>query len=311
MDLRKTRQSGPPGPGGLLLRELDRRIGLLFILPALMVLVGLTLYPFLFNVYLAVHNVTLLNIRGAFWRFVGTANFERVLGDPFTHAAALRTVMFASISVACQLTLAMAAALAFNRAFKGKPVLMVLALVPMMVTPVVVGIAWRMLLNYDWGLINYTLGLFGIRPQLWLSDPTMAFVSIVLVQVWWGVSFAMLVILGGLASISPSLYEAAEVDGANDLQMFRHITLPMLVPVLLVIGTIKIIDAMREFDLIFSLTGGGPGGATRVFALELYYTAYERGSFGMSAAQALLLMALVVLLTIRLIGLLGERKPVE
>lgn len=301
----------PPSLGDRLLWKLDERIGLLFILPALLVLVGLTLYPFLFNVYLALHNVTLLNIRGAFWRFVGTANFERVFADPFTHAAAIRTILFATIAVAFQLTLAMMAALAFNRAFKGKPVLMVLALVPMMVTPVVVGIAWRMLLNYDWGLVNYALGLIGIAPQLWLSDPTMAFVAIVMVQVWWGVSFAMLVILGGLASIPPSLYEAAEVDGANDVQMFRHITLPMLVPVLLVIGTIKIIDALREFDLIYSLTGGGPGGATRVFAMELYYTAYERGSFGMSAAQALLLMIAVVLLTVRLIGLLGKNKPAE
>ena len=118
----------------------------------------------------------------------------------------------------------------------------------------------------------------------------------------------MLILLGGLAAIPRSLYEAAEVDGATDFRMFLHITLPMLRPVLLVLGTIKLIDALREFDLIYSLTGGGPGNATRVFALELYYTAYERGNFGMSAAQALLLMVLVLILTVPLIRLLTRKR---
>jgi multiple sugar transport system permease protein len=297
-------QRPEPGAGARLVQLLDRHIGALFILPALAVLVGLTIYPLVFNVYLALHNVTLLNIRAPEWQWVGLQNFVRVLTDPSTQSSLVKTAIFATTCVTLQLSLGLAGALAFNVKFRGKPVLLVLALVPMMVTPIVVGIAWRMLLNYDWGLMNYALGLVGLEPLRWLSDPTLALVSIILVQVWWGMSFAMLVILGGLASIPRSLYESAEVDGCNALQSFRYITLPMLAPILLIIGTIKIIDALREFDLIFSLTGGGPGGATRVFALELFYMAYERGSFGMSAAQALLLMLLVVLLTVRLIGLL-------
>jgi multiple sugar transport system permease protein len=284
-----------------LARLADRNLGLLLVLPAMLVLVGLVAYPIGFNVYLSLHRVSLLNIRGAAWPFVGTLNFERVLADPFAHAAFLRTLVFAAASVSLQLVLGIAAALAFNVRFPGRAALMVLGLVPMMVTPVVVGIAWRMLLNHDWGVANWLVSLVGLAPIPWLSDPTLAMVSIIAVQVWWGVSFVMLVVLGGLASLPREPYEAAAIDGATPLQAFRYLTLPMLRPVLAVVATIRVIDALREFDVIFTLTGGGPGGATRTFALELYYTAYDRGDFGMSAAQALILVAIVMLFTVRMV----------
>lgn len=284
-----------------LARLADRHLGLLMVLPAMVVLVGLVAYPLGFNVYLSLHRVSLLNIRAAVWPFVGTLNFERVLEDPFAHAAFLRTLVFASASVALQLAIGIGAALAFNIRFPGRAALMVLGLVPMMVTPVVVGIAWRMLLNHDWGVANWLVSLVGLAPVPWLSDPTLAMVSIIAVQVWWGVSFVMLVVLGGLASLPREPYEAAAIDGATPLQAFRFLTLPLLRPVLAVVATIRLIDALREFDVIFTLTGGGPGGATRTFALELYYTAYERGDFGMSAAQALLLVGIVMLFTVRMV----------
>jgi multiple sugar transport system permease protein len=127
------------------------------------------------------------------------------------------------------------------------------------------------------------------------------------VQVWYGLSFSMLVLIGGLAAIPRSVYEAAEIDGATDARMFWYITLPLLKPVIIVVATIKLIDSLREFDLIYALTGGGPGDATRVFSLELYYTAYGRGDFGMSAAQALILLAAVLLLTVPLVRLLVRK----
>ncbi len=290
------------------LNWVDEHIGWVMVTPAVLVFLVVSLYPLVFNIWMATHNVSLLNIRAPEWMWAGARNFLRILRDPSTQGALIRTGIFASLAVALQLTLGLLGALAFNRAFRGKSALMVLALVPMMVTPIVVGISWRMLLNFDWGLTNYLIGLIGIDPMQWLSNPRLALASVILVQVWWGMSFAMLVLLGGLAAIPRSLYEAAEVDGATDLRMFLHITLPMLRPVLLVLGTIELIDALREFDLIYSLTGGGPGNATRVFALELYYTAYERGNFGMSAAQALLLMVLVLILTVPLIRLLTRKQ---
>jgi multiple sugar transport system permease protein len=285
---------------------LDARIGWVMVAPAMLVLIGLVAYPLLFNLYVSVHRVGLLNIRGAVWPFVGTLNFERILADPFSHAALLRTAVFAAASVALQLILGLAGALAFNVQFRGKAALMVLALVPMMITPVVVGIAWRMLLNYDWGFANYLMTRIGLAAQPWLAEPTLAMISIIAVQVWWGVSFVMLILLGGLTALPREPFEAAAIDGASDFAVFRYVTLPLLRPVLIVVATIRIIDALREFDVIYTLTGGGPGGATRVFALELFYTAYERGDFGLSSAQALLLVLLIMIFAVGLVRRLAR-----
>ena len=290
---------------------LDDRIGWLTIVPALIVFAGVSLYPFIFNVLLSTHNVELLNIRAPVWQWTGIQSFIRVLTDDATTASLLRTAVISFWTVILQIILGLLGAVAFNRAFVGKRVLMVLALVPMMATPIVVGIAWQMLLNYDWGVINYLLEQVRLKPLQWLSDPNLAVVATIAVQVWWGMSFVMLVLIGGLAAIPRSVYEAAEIDGATDARMFWYITLPLLRPVLIVIATIKLIDALREFDLIYVLTGGGPGDATRVFSLELYYTAYERGDFGMSAAQALMLLGAVLLLTVPLVRLLVRKDSRE
>jgi multiple sugar transport system permease protein len=295
-----------PGLAGRAARFADRRLGLLMVLPAAIVLVGLVAYPLGFNVYVSLHRVSLLNIRGAVWPLVAELNFVRALQDEFLRGSVLRTAVFTGASVGLQLVLGLAVALALNLRFAGRPVLLVMALLPMMVTPVVVGIAWRMMLNHDWGIANWLVSLAGAGPVPWLSHPVWAMVSIIAVQVWWGVSFVMLVILGGLAGLPREPYEAAEIDGATPIQAFRYLTLPLLRPVLAVVAAIRTIDALREFDVIFTLTGGGPGGATRTLALELFYTAYERGDFGLSAAQALLLVVLVVLLTVPLVRNIGR-----
>ncbi len=295
-----------PGSVARALAFVDRHIGAAMVAPALIVLVGLVAYPLLFNIYIAFHGVSLLNIRGAVWEYVGTLNFERIIEDPFNHSALIRTAIFAGASVSLQLILGLAGALAFNIKFPGKPIFLVLCLIPMMVTPVVVGIAWRMLLNYDWGIINYMIGWIGIGRQPWLADTTLSMVAIIVVQVWWGVSFVMLILLGGLSALPREPFEAAAIDGASGLQVFRYVTLPLMAPVIIVVATIRTIDALREFDLIYTLTGGGPGGSTRVFALELYYTAYERGDFGMSSAQAILLVMLIMVFTVRLVRRLAR-----
>lgn len=298
----------PPAPrpdeagfGLRLGRFIDRNLHLLMVLPAVILLVGTILYPLLFNVNLSFHQVTLSNFRRGDWPNVGLGNFVDVLTDTFNQAALWRTLAFAVATVTLQIALGLVGALAFNVRFLGKNLLMTVALVPMMITPVAVGLTWRMLLNTEWGIANYFLGLLGAPPLQWLSDPTWAFVSIVLVQVWWGVSFVILIILGGLTALPEEPYEAAAIDGATPTQAFWHITLPLLRPVIAVVATIRIIDAFREFDVIYTLTGGGPAGATRTFALQLYYTSFERGSFGLGAAQSLLLTLIILLFTVGLI----------
>lgn len=288
------------------LEYLDRKIHLIMVAPAILILFGLVIYPFIFNINISVHDASIFNIRSGEFNFLGLKNYIDTVKDPFVQKAFIRTVYFAAITVVLQLIIGMIAALAFNHGFKGKNLLMPLALAPMMITPVAVGLFWRILLNSQWGVINYLLSVFGFQPQFWLSDPKLAFFSIIVVQVWWGVSFVFLIILGGLSALPKEPYESAYIDGASRLQAFWYITLPLLKPVLTVIATIRIIDALREFDIIYMLTGGGPGDSTRVFTLELFVTAFERGQYGMAAAQAMILLVIILVLTSGLVRALSQ-----
>jgi multiple sugar transport system permease protein len=285
---------------------LDRKIHILLVAPAIIILFGLVIYPFIFNINLSVNDASIYNIRSGDFNFVGLKNYIDTFQDPFVQKAFVRTMYFAVVTVVLQLILGMIAALAFNYGFKGKNILMPLALAPMMITPVAVGLFWRILLNSQWGIINYLLSLFGIPAQSWLSDPKLAFISIIIVQVWWGVSFVFLIILGGLSALPKEPYESAYMDGASKLQAFWYITMPLMRPVLTVIATIRIIDALREFDIIYMLTGGGPGDSTRVFTLELFVTAFERGQYGIAAAQAIILLVIILALTSGLVRALAQ-----
>ncbi len=290
----------------LISRFLDRHINIVLVAPAVIILFGLVIYPFIYNINLSVHDASIFNIRTGDFKFVGLSNYIKTFTSPFVQMAFLRTMGFAAVTVILQLLLGMAAAMAFNVDFKGKGILMPLALAPMMITPVAVGLFWRMLLNSQFGIVNYALGLIGIEPQAWLSNPTLALVSIVIVQIWWGVSFVFLILLGGLSSLPKEPYESAYIDGASSFQAFRYITLPLLRPVLAVIATLRIIDAIREFDIIYMLTGGGPGDSTRVFTLELFVTAFERGEYGVAAAQAMILLIIIMVLTSGLVRALSK-----
>lgn len=281
---------------------------MIFVLPAVLLLVGLIVYPLIFNIQLSIHDVDTLNFRRGDWQMVGLRNYVSVLTDPFMQKAFLRTIKFLVFSVAGQLFLGLIGAFALNVDYRGKKLVMPLVLVPMMITPVAVGLFWRMLLNSQWGIVNYFLSLFNIQPLHWLSDPDLAFISVVIVQIWWGVSFVILVLLGGLSSLPTEPFEAARIDGASRTQMFRFITLPLLKPVLMIVAMLRSIDAFREFDIIYSLTQGGPGDATRVFSLELYLTTFERGQIGMAAAQALILAMITLVLATGLIRYMTENK---
>mgnify|MGYP000945612272 FL=1 len=265
------------------------------------VLLGLVVYPLFFNVNLSLHKVNMLNFTSSNWKFVGLDNFIKTLGDKTVTDALVRTFVFMLVTVSGQLVLGMIGALTLNTALKGRGLLTVVVLIPMMMTPVAVGLFWRMLLNNQWGIINYFLSLFGIDAIPWLSQSTFAFISVCMVQIWWGVSFVMLVLLGGLSALPPEPFEAAQVDGAGRWRSFTLITLPSLSPVISIVVMLRAIDAFREFDIIYTLTQGGPGVSTRVFSLQLYLTSFESQDFSTGAAQALILTTITLLLASRLI----------
>ena len=285
---------------------IDDHLGIVFIVPAMAILALLVIYPLLFNVNMSLHKVNLLNFKTDKWEFVGLKNYIATLSDKTVLLSLLRTAAFMVITVVGQVVFGMVGALALNTKIKAKGFFTVCVLIPMMMTPIAVGLFWRILLNRQWGLVNWLLSCIGIPSVSWLSESTSAFISVCIVQIWWGVSFVILVLLGGLSSLPSEQFEAAQIDGASKWQSFIHITLPGMKSVLTTVIMLRAIDAFREFELIYTLTQGGPGAATRVFSLQLYLTSFESHNFSMGAAQAIILTLITIVLASGLIKSLGS-----
>ena len=287
---------------------LDEHLGLIFIIPAMLVLCLLIVYPLFFNINMSVHKVNMLNFKSGGWDFVGFKNYVDTISDRTVLMSLARTFVFMAITVVGQVVLGMIGALVLNTNLKAKGIFTVGVLIPMMMTPIAVGLFWRILFNRQWGLINYFLNCIGIDSIPWLYESSTAFAAVCFVQIWWGVSFVILVLLGGLSSLPPEQFEAAEIDGASKWQSFIHITLPGMRSVLATVIMLRAIDAFREFDLIYTLTQGGPGDSTRVFSLQLYLTSFESHNFSMGAAQAIILTLITLVLSSGLIKSMSEAE---
>lgn len=287
---------------------LDEHLGLIFIIPAMLVLCLLIIYPLFFNINMSVHKVNMLNFKSGGWDFVGLKNYVDTISDRTVLMSLARTFVFMAITVVGQVVLGMIGALVLNTNLKAKGLFTVGVLIPMMMTPIAVGLFWRILFNRQWGLINYFLNCLGIDSIPWLYESNTAFAAVCFVQIWWGVSFVILVLLGGLSSLPPEQFEAAEIDGASKWQSFIHITIPGMRSVLSTVIMLRAIDAFREFDLIYTLTQGGPGDSTRVFSLQLYLTSFESHNFSMGAAQAIILTVITLVLSSGLIKSMSEAE---
>lgn len=284
----------------------DNHLGLIFIIPAMVLLGLLIVYPLIFNINMSLHKVNMLNFKSSDWEFVGFKNYIDVFKDRTVLMSLFRTFVFMIITVVGQVILGMIGALTLNTKIKAKGFFTVSVLMPMMMTPIAVGLFWRILFNRQWGLINYFISVLGGEPVPWLYESTTAFIAVCFVQIWWGVSFVILVLLGGLSSLPIEQFEAAEIDGASKWQSFIHITLPGMKSVLNTVIMLRAIDAFREFDLIYTLTQGGPGDSTRVFSLQLYLTSFESHNFSVGAAEAMILTVITLVLASGLIKSLSE-----
>jgi multiple sugar transport system permease protein len=273
-----------------------RRFGLLLLAPEVLLLGALIAYPLIYLVTLSVQHVSLVNVLQSQHAFVGLDNFAAIISDSNFLSTIRTTSVFAAACLVLQLSVGLVLGLIFSIEFRAKKPILLLLLLPMLMTPVVIGLFWKLILNGEWGVANYLLSFVGVTSQTWLVDPQLALPAVIMVYSWGGVSFVALVVLGA-ASVQPvDLYEAARVDGATTMQTLRYITLPLLRPILLVISMILTIDAIKTFDIMYVLTGGGPGGLTRVFALEIYDRAFNRTQFSQAAAESLLLVAVTLVL---------------
>ena len=270
----------------------------LFITPAFLVLFVILIYPLGYSFWLSFHDWTLYNFRTAI-PFVGLGNYIQLLTNgEFFHSVGI-TLGFMAGAITLEFILGMGLALLINHDLWGKGVIRSLILLPMMVTNVVIGLTWRLLFSYQFGIINYYLGVLGIAPVQWLSSPTMAMPSIIIVDVWNTTSFVTLMLLAGLQSLPDEPFEAARIDGASAWQTFRYLTLPLLRPTILVALLWRIIDTFRIFDVVYLLTAGGPARATETVSLFVYRNGFQLFNLGYaSAASYLMILGMLIMAVI-------------
>ena len=269
------------------------RAGRWFLLPGLVFLFAIDLIPLAYSAWVSFYNWWLIRPRDI--RFVGLANYTRFADDPEFSRAVVVTTLFTVGAVLVEFLAGLGLALLFAQPLKFLRPIRVLLLLPLFVVPVVGATMWRVIFHPELGVLNYYLGAIGLSPLPWLSDPRLALVSITIVDAWRTIPFMFLVMYAGLEVLPSELFEAAAVDGASAWQSFRHITVPLLTYIMLLAILIRGMDAFREFDIIFVLTGGGPGTATQTMQM-LNYRAFGLGHMGEANAIGIVTLIFVAAL---------------
>lgn len=286
---------GPAGSVVALHGATRRRLDLFpyaLLAPSLLALGLVILYPVGQAVVLSVEDVDLLKGGLDHHPFIGLANFQTALGMPEFWNSFVISFVYALVAVVASYVLGLYLALLLNGAFRGRAIARALAIAPWAMPPVVTSIVWLWMYDQQFGVINYVLRLAHLLTANvgWLTDPTLALPSVIVVTVWKSVPLAMMVLLAGLQGIPSELYEAARIDGAGALAEFRSITLPGLRPVSGLIILMLSLWTFKEFTYVYVLTGGGPGSATETLVLQVYFQAFQFLHFGLAAAIGVLVM---------------------
>jgi len=271
----------------------DRAIAWIFIAPTIVLLLAINIFPLIWTVYLSFTNYR-ANQPGRVVRWVGTRNYERLLGSEDIWEYLQVTAHFVTSTMAVQVVLGLGLALLINRNFKGASFWTTIILIPMMLSPAVVGTFWTYLYQPQTGIFSYIVNAFAdVGPVDMIGSVSLAPWSIVIVDTWMWTPYIMLLCLAGLRSIPDYLYEAAEIDRANAWQKFLHITLPRILPFLMLAVLFRGIENFKMFDMVVELTSGGPGSITELASINLKREAFEKWRTGYSSAFAVILFVTV------------------
>src|SRR6266566_6280316 len=239
--------------------------------------------------------------------WVGLSHYTDVITDPaFLQVVLPNTFLFMALSVGGALVIGLCLALVFNRGFRGQKLVQTMLLLPLMVAPVIAAIMIRWMFNDQFGIVNVILGAFGVPQIAWLTQKWTAFLAILLTDVWLWTPWFALLLLAGLQSLPPEPFEAAQIDAASAWRTFRYITLPMLRPVIVVCVVIRSIDAFRTFDIVWTISGGGPARSTELFSLYAYVDAFQFLNLARGSAAAVIGAIIIVVFALLLYRLLNR-----
>ena len=279
-------------------------VAFLFLLVPVLLLTALKIYPVFYNLYLSFTRYELFEPP----RFVGMKNYNYVFSNTVTRQSIINTLLFTIEAVPIGTALALIIAKLLDQSIRGRVFLRTLYYLPVVSSVVVSAMIWRWIYSPQHGLLNYFLGTVGIPPQNWLNDPNLALISLVVVTIWGSIGSNMVIFLAGLQDIPRDVIEAARVDGANPLQSFLFITVPLMRPVILFVVVTFTIGIFRNFGLIFMLTQGGPFNRTNTMVWEVYQNVFGYLRLGRGAAISVVMLVIVLILTLISFRVLRERQ---
>lgn len=285
----------------------SRLMGWGFVAPALILLLAMNLFPLIFNIYLSFTNA---DLSGGVVKAVGARNYTVLFNQARYGNALTLTALFVLLSVSVELVLGFVLALALRDHVPGKPVLLTILLIPMMLCPVVLSLFWNLILNGNYGVLNQALGFLHLPQPQWLTDDDLKLVSILLVDVWMWTPFMMLISLAGLNAIPKYIYEAAEIDRAGRFMVFRTITLPMCAPLLGLAVLLRATDALKQFDLVMAITGPNDA-STQTLSARIYQVVFRDYKVGLGSAYGVVILVAVIAVAtifVRYIDNLNKRQ---
>jgi multiple sugar transport system permease protein len=302
-----TRETGRPvGIGFNLSRLAHRHARFIFPAPAVLVVVLIIVYPVLYTSWMSLQEWLVSSVTPP--RFIGLANYQKILtGDPRFRNAFFLTLYFTFLAVSLETVLGVGMALLFNREFWGRGLIRTLSILPMVATPTAMALVFVMMYHPTLGVVNYLLSLVGVGRFMSIYSSQTVLYALALVDVWEWTPLIMLIALAGLAALPKEPYESALIDGATPLQSFRHITLPLLRPTIIVAVLFRAIDALKTFDIIYVMTQGGPGNSSETINILLFNQAFSYFSMGYASSMAVALFAIVmgaslILMKVRRVG---------
>lgn len=277
-----------------------------FVLPALIVMLVVTTYPFAYTVFLSLHHWNLTSFQSP--RFVGPQNYLGFFLDPDIRRSLVTTAIYVVSCVGIQLVLGLGIAFLFDTSFKGESWIRAMLILPMVMSEVVVGLMWRWIYNTEYGILNYLVELVGIPTQSWLTTPGLALASVIVTDIWQWTPLIFLVCLAGLKAVPEDSIEAARLDGANWWQIQWHVALPAIKPIIVAVLLLRTIDCFRFIDKVFIMTYGGPAGDTALLGFRIYLSGFRFFDIGTTAAYSLIYLVIITLLVRIMIKRLRSRS---
>jgi multiple sugar transport system permease protein len=278
---------------------------LLLLGPCALYLAAFSIFPLITSL---VRSFEDYNIRTENWRWVGLQNYSQLIHSSDFWTVVENTVLLTVVGVAIQVFLGTALALFFNQQLRGASIVRGILILPMLLTPIVVGLMWRSLLNPQWGLLNWLFVQLGFGQIGWLSDPSVALWTLVVVDSWQWTPFVFVIVYARLQALPHEVFEAGSVDGANWFQRTMYLTLPLLMPAIIFAAVFRAIDAFRTFDLVYGLTNGGPVEATTTLSFQAFQNGFEFQHYGYASAISYVMVIVAAIMITLLFKVVKVRR---